>query len=192
MEGERVVPLRPLVAPDPSAPVEELLRVDPVRLFLDRTDAAGVELNGADPAMAIGEICRRLDGIPLAIELAAARVIGLTPAEIALTSTSAFVCSPGAGAPPSSATRRSKPPSTGRTHCLARRNGRFSIGGSGDRPAIAFTLGRAVIMLRKGDPSTAAVLSGVVGRGALARLFPVLRWGRAWFQHVLDETRAML
>ena len=51
-----------------------------VQLFLDRADAAGVEL-APDQAtiQTVAEICRRLDGIPLAIELAAARLRLLPP-----------------------------------------------------------------------------------------------------------------
>ena len=51
------------------------------QLFLDRAGAAGVELtpDGAAGA-AVAGICRRLDGIPLALELAAARLPLLPPA----------------------------------------------------------------------------------------------------------------
>ena len=52
-----------------------------VRLFLDRTTDAGVELLAADDAV-IAAICERLDGLPLAIELAAARTTVLSPSQI--------------------------------------------------------------------------------------------------------------
>src|SRR5262249_11041615 len=52
-----------------------------VQLFLDRADATGVAL-GPDAAAAVAEICHRLDGIPLAIELAAARLPLLPPGEL--------------------------------------------------------------------------------------------------------------
>ena len=54
-----------------------------MQLFLDRADAAGVEL-APDPATieTVAEICRRLDGIPLAIELAAARLPVLPPGDL--------------------------------------------------------------------------------------------------------------
>jgi non-specific serine/threonine protein kinase len=57
---------------------------DAVRLFLERAAAAnpGISLTERSIAAAV-EICRRLDGIPLAIELAAARVRTLTPEQIA-------------------------------------------------------------------------------------------------------------
>jgi predicted ATPase/class 3 adenylate cyclase len=55
-----------------------------VRLFLDRAAAAtpGRRIEGADLA-AIAEICRRLDGMPLALELAAARLRVLSPSQLA-------------------------------------------------------------------------------------------------------------
>jgi hypothetical protein len=64
--------------------------------------------------------------------------------------------------------------------------------GTGDRPAMAFTLARAVSVLRHGDATAAAVLSGVVSDGALARQFGVLTWERDWFQHLVEEIRTLL
>lgn len=57
---------------------------DAVRLFVDRASSAvaGFALNAANSA-SVAQICRRLDGIPLAIELAAARVPVLSPQQIA-------------------------------------------------------------------------------------------------------------
>lgn len=76
--GEALVPIGPLQLPrtgalDADAPA--------VRLFLERARDAGVELDDGDLA-AVVEICRRLDGVPLAIELAAARTRYWPPAEI--------------------------------------------------------------------------------------------------------------
>src|SRR5262249_53121459 len=57
------------------APLPE---VDAVGLFKERVGAgAGVSLDGERAGDLVGEICRRVDGLPLAIELAAARVVGL-------------------------------------------------------------------------------------------------------------------
>jgi predicted ATPase/class 3 adenylate cyclase len=84
VSGEQLVVLGslPLVlnAVDPSA----IASSDAVRLFVDRASAArsGFML-GAANLDAVAEICRRLDGIALAIELAAARVTALSPVEIA-------------------------------------------------------------------------------------------------------------
>jgi non-specific serine/threonine protein kinase len=65
------------------APVETLLQSDAVRLFAERAAAvdAVFAANGAN-AIAIAQVCARLDGIPLAIELAAARVRVLTIEQI--------------------------------------------------------------------------------------------------------------
>ncbi len=59
------------------------LDTDAVRLFMDRANAArpGLRLDLAN-GQTVAEICRRLDGIPLAIELAAARTAHLAPAQI--------------------------------------------------------------------------------------------------------------
>lgn len=67
--------------------VEPLQLPDSVRLFVARATASapGFTLDGADPATrdAVAEICRRLDGIPLALELAATRVRALGVRELA-------------------------------------------------------------------------------------------------------------
>jgi predicted ATPase/DNA-binding winged helix-turn-helix (wHTH) protein len=71
------VPALDLPAADTHAPAD-LLRSGAVRLFLARARAADPHLAADDRIAAISApICRRLDGIPLAIELAAARVAGL-------------------------------------------------------------------------------------------------------------------
>jgi predicted ATPase len=72
---------RSTINPQPSA----LLEFAAVRLFVERAAAAreGFRLASRDEAEAVCLICRRLDGIPLAIELAAARVRVLTPSQIA-------------------------------------------------------------------------------------------------------------
>jgi len=83
--GELVWQVPPLSLPAASeSDLAELLKSEAVRLFVER--AASVEPEFALNTYvgpALGEICRRLDGIPLAIELAAARVGVLTPPEIA-------------------------------------------------------------------------------------------------------------
>lgn len=73
VRGEREYRVAPLELPAEDAPPETLLRTAAVALFVERARAVGVEL---DPdlatARAVATICRRLDGLPLAIELAAA------------------------------------------------------------------------------------------------------------------------
>ncbi|TDT14618.1 putative ATPase [Ilumatobacter fluminis] len=77
--GERVVALPPIPVVDPGGPVGELTGNDAVRLFVDRARLVG-GLDGMTPdvARSIAAICRRLDGLPLAIELAAARTRHMT------------------------------------------------------------------------------------------------------------------
>ena len=68
-----------------------LREVESVRLFCDRAQSVHAEFGlTADKALAVAEICRQLDGIPLAIELAAARVRVLSPEQIAARLDDAF------------------------------------------------------------------------------------------------------
>ena len=95
-----------------------------MRLFVDRAAAARDEFAVTpDNVDALAQICRRLDGIPLAIELAAARVRMMNPAEIAARLDERFRLLTGAAAPPSSGTRRCARPSTGPTTCSTRPSG---------------------------------------------------------------------
>ncbi len=76
----------PLSLPESEARVapEELPRYEATQLFLERAKAASSRFSpGHGDASAVSRLCRRLDGIPLAIELAAAMVSVLTPTEIA-------------------------------------------------------------------------------------------------------------
>jgi predicted ATPase/class 3 adenylate cyclase/DNA-binding CsgD family transcriptional regulator len=80
--GEAVWRLAPLALPQPmpEPSTEHLLDADAVQLFLARAAAARPGFTaGAATAPVVAAICARLDGIPLAIELAAARVRALTP-----------------------------------------------------------------------------------------------------------------
>jgi predicted ATPase/class 3 adenylate cyclase len=84
VHGERIIRLRSLPVPPERAGWDDLAGFDASQLFLDRAEATGAGLTlGPADGPTIAEICRRLDGIPLAIELAAARVIALAPGEIA-------------------------------------------------------------------------------------------------------------
>ena len=77
VQGERVVHLPPLAVPDPKSTLdlESAKGADAIKLFVERAQSvrSGFELTSAN-FESVAEICRRLDGIPLAIELAAARV----------------------------------------------------------------------------------------------------------------------
>ena len=84
--GEAVYPLVPLPTPDSRYAIaaEVLQQYDSVALFIERATAANASFRfGNANAAAVASICRRLDGIPLAIELAAARVRGLSAEHIA-------------------------------------------------------------------------------------------------------------
>jgi predicted ATPase/class 3 adenylate cyclase len=84
INGERVVPLRSLGVPEVDTEPASIVVCDSVRLFEQRAAAARPTFAiDASNALAVGEICRRLDGVPLAIELAAARVQAMSAAEIA-------------------------------------------------------------------------------------------------------------
>jgi predicted ATPase len=85
IRGEKEFAVPPLQLPDPDhlPPVDRLSRYEAVRLFVER--AADVKSDfevTPDNASALARICARLDGLPLAIELAAARVKVLSPQAI--------------------------------------------------------------------------------------------------------------
>lgn len=85
IHGEQAWRVPPLAAPEPGIDdhPEVVAGYDAVRLFVDRATAVDPAFSlTAEVAPIVAEICRRLDGIPLAIELAAARVSVLTPAQI--------------------------------------------------------------------------------------------------------------
>jgi predicted ATPase/class 3 adenylate cyclase len=80
VRGERVYAVLPLPLVDPAADLDALVANDAVALFAARAEAAagGFAIDKAN-ASAVAAICERLDGLPLAIELAAARVVSLPP-----------------------------------------------------------------------------------------------------------------
>jgi predicted ATPase/class 3 adenylate cyclase len=84
LAGERNVVVGSLQVPEATADIGHVSGSDAVRLFVDRAQAArfGFALDTAS-AGAVVQICERLDGVPLGIELAAARVGMLTPVELA-------------------------------------------------------------------------------------------------------------
>jgi predicted ATPase/class 3 adenylate cyclase len=82
LAGEQEYPVPPLGLPDPSAlpPLESLSQYEAVALFIERARAVRPRFGVTEEnAPAIAEIVSRLDGLPLAIELAAARSRILTP-----------------------------------------------------------------------------------------------------------------
>jgi predicted ATPase/class 3 adenylate cyclase len=84
--GETVYPVPTLSVPDPQGTVDlaALARHEAVRLFVDRASAAQAAFTlDSGNAAAVAQICQRLDGIPLALELAAARTRALSVQAIA-------------------------------------------------------------------------------------------------------------
>jgi predicted ATPase/DNA-binding winged helix-turn-helix (wHTH) protein len=83
LTDEVVVPVRPLELPPHGAPAHELMQSEAVRLLVQRAEAArpGWTVDESDAAV-MAEICRRLDGIPLALELAAAQLRVVAPAQL--------------------------------------------------------------------------------------------------------------
>ncbi|RZS45050.1 putative ATPase [Herbihabitans rhizosphaerae] len=84
VQGEQIVAVPPLpVPPDDDVRATELTRYAGVRLFLDRVAASCLSFRLTDDNAAdVAQLCRRLDGVPLAVELAAARVRLLSPRQI--------------------------------------------------------------------------------------------------------------
>jgi len=84
--GETLVPVPSLELPEPGATLtpDQLAGYEAIRLFIERASAVipgfAITEENADDVL---RICRRLDGIPLALELAAARLRSLTVAEVA-------------------------------------------------------------------------------------------------------------
>ena len=81
--GEHTYPVHPLPVPARDAGVEALLRSPAVRLFMDRAQQHRPSFSlGSRDAPAVAEMVVRLEGIPLALELAAARVKSMSVADI--------------------------------------------------------------------------------------------------------------
>ncbi|MGQ4599819.1 protein kinase domain-containing protein [Nocardia sp. R6R-6] len=83
ISGEAVQPVHPLAVPDPDRLPRGMPRNDAIALFAERAAAAvaGFEIT-EDNKVTIARICQRLDGLPLPIELAAARLRAMSPEQI--------------------------------------------------------------------------------------------------------------
>lgn len=81
--GERVHRVAPLELPAVDASTDQIASADAVRLFVDRAAVVSRDFSlDESNARVIANICRRLDGLPFAIELAAARMRMLTPRDV--------------------------------------------------------------------------------------------------------------
>jgi len=83
VSGEQMVPVPPLDLPSAHEPLAQVRHNEAVTLFVERAAAASgrFELTASNQA-AVVDLCRRLDGLPLAIELAAVRTRVLSPEQI--------------------------------------------------------------------------------------------------------------
>lgn len=83
LPGEREMPLLPLPLPASGDSLEEAARTASVQLFVDRAQAARPDFQiTRSNAAAVTNLCRLLEGIPLALELVAARAQALTPTQM--------------------------------------------------------------------------------------------------------------
>ena len=83
ISGERVLAVPPLDVPVSCTDLEAVRRAEAVHLLVDRAAQAGVDLDvTADNCRQVIELCAHLDGMPLAIELAAARLRSLTVGDV--------------------------------------------------------------------------------------------------------------
>jgi predicted ATPase len=137
--GEHEVAVSPLPAPDPARPPSAARLGDfpASRLFLDRARAAssGFALGEAD-APAVAAICAHLDGLPLAIELAAARVRLFPPRALAARLEQRLAVLTGGPRDQSARQRTLRARSRGATTC-SRRRSRSSFARLASSPAAA-------------------------------------------------------
>ena len=83
MTAEQPLPINPLPVPAAGQPPEDVIQSPAAELFWTRTGLAG--LPAGEQADAVVRICQRVDGLPLALEIAAARTTVLTIGELADT-----------------------------------------------------------------------------------------------------------
>ncbi len=83
VDGERMLVVPSLGAPSGASDVDAVAASDAVQLFVERATAAKSDFELTEQnAPAVAQVCRRLDGMPLAIELAAARVPAMSPSTL--------------------------------------------------------------------------------------------------------------
>ena len=80
--GEYVVEITPMTLPSTASDMESIIQSEAVKLFVERAKAVSSFNLSRQNAFTIGEICKQLDGLPLAIELVAAQAKNLLPEEM--------------------------------------------------------------------------------------------------------------
>ncbi len=84
IDGERMVAVPSLAAPPVGTDVVDVAAADAVQLFIERAREKKDDfVLTAENADAVAQVCRQLDGVPLALELAAARVPAMNPQDLA-------------------------------------------------------------------------------------------------------------
>jgi predicted ATPase/DNA-binding SARP family transcriptional activator len=161
LSGEHEYPVPPLPVPGVAAGFEEVAEADAVRLFLARARAVApafalTDENAAD----VAAVCRRLDGLPLALELAAVWTRLLPPDELArrLSGALDLLVQGARDLPPRQQTLR------------ATLDWSYGLLGDGDRRAL-----RRLAVFSGGAPLAAA--QAVLGDGALARVGTLVEHG---------------
>jgi predicted ATPase len=195
--GETTYSVPALATPDAAQPitVDRLVQFEAARLFADRAGAAQPSFRvTAQNAAAVADICRRLDGIPLALELAAARTRSLSVESIAARLSDRFALLVGGDrtALPRQQTLRalidwSHELLTGPERALFRRLAVFAGG---------FTLEAAEALRRAGDddlPDTLAVLGQLVEKSLVesdteGERYRLLETVRQYARDRLDES----
>lgn len=102
VDGERVFALGPLSVPDPGASLDDAMRHGAFALFVDQVRAMDRRFQVTDAHVAlVADLCRRLDGLPLAIKLAASRVplLGLQGVAARLDERFRLLAAPGHSVP---------------------------------------------------------------------------------------------
>lgn len=85
LQGEHLLSVPPLEAPNSSIALNKsgLMQLESVQLFVERAQAGAPDFAVTDEnAAIIGQICEKVEGLPLALELAAARIKSLSPASL--------------------------------------------------------------------------------------------------------------
>ena len=129
-EGEAVMTIAPLSLPRRTSSVADLLRSEAVQLFLDRAaTGAAFTIDEASAPLDVAAVCERLDGLPLALELAAGMLRAASPGQGSQRGcTGRCKCCAAVRALGQSATNRSRQPSIGATSFLTQRNAAHSNG----------------------------------------------------------------